>query len=435
MNPVTAGLIGVGALLVALFAGIPVGFSLGIVGFLGMVHLLGFSIALPQLHAIFYSVTSDYNLTVLPFFILMGYFAAVSGATAELYVTAEKWLRRLPGGLALATVAGCAGFSAVCGSSGATTAAMSAIALPPMRKYNYDDGLSTGTIAAGGTLGFLIPPSIAFVIYGVIAEESIGKLLISGFLPGILLSLAFMAIIIIRVKMNPKLAPANPEPVTWREKVLSLKDVWGVVVVFALVIGGIYLGFFTPTEAGAVGAFILLILALARRRLNFRNLFGSLLATAGLTCMIFVIIFGAFLFKDFMALSQLPTKLGHLVVELQVSRYLMVSLILILFLVLGCFIPAIPMIMLMVPIVLPVVESLGFSPIWFGVISVLMVEAGDITPPVGVNIFLISGMAKDVPITTIFRGALPFVISIIVVVILLVAFPQIALFLPEVMLG
>jgi len=434
MDPVAVGIAGIVALLVALFAGIPVGFSLGIVGFLGMAYLLDFGISLPQLHATFFAVTSDYNLTVLPFFILMGYFADVGGATDNLYVTAEKWLRRLPGGLALATVIGCAGFSAVSGSSGATTATMTAVALPQMRKYNYDISLATGTIAAGGTMGFLIPPSAAFVIYGVIAEQSIGKLLISGIFPGFLLALGFMSIIILKVKMNPKLAPSNPDPISLREKLISLKDVWGVLVVFLMVLGGIYFGFFTPTEGGAVGAFILLIQALIRRRLNLHNLFGSLLRTAGITCMIFVIIFGAFLFKDFLALSQLPTIMGNFVVELPVSKYVMIAAIMLLFLVGGCFIPAIPMIMLLVPMVLPVVVKLGFSPIWFGVISILMVEAGDITPPVGVNVFLMGAMAKDVPLSRIFAGALPFLIAILALCVILVAFPQIALFLPEVML-
>ena len=434
MNHVALGVIGIVALLVALFAGIPVAFSLGIVGFLGMAYLLGFWISLPQLHATFFAVASDYNLTVLPFFVLMGYFADISGATADLYVSAEKWLRRLPGGLALATVAGCAGFAAVSGSSGATTATMAAVALPQMRKYSYDDGLAAGTLAAAGTMGFLIPPSAAFVIYGIIAEQSVGKLLISGIIPGLLLSIAFMAIIIIRVKMNPKLAPANPESVSWREKLVSLKDVWGVLLVFCLVIGGIYLGIFTPTEGGASGAFILLIMALVRRRVTLQNLFGSLLRTAGVTCMIFLIIFGAFLLKDFLALSQLPTVLGNFVVGLQVSKYVMIAAIILLFLVGGCFIPAIPMIMLLVPIVLPIVEKIGFSPIWFGVISVLMVEAGDITPPVGVNVYLMGAMAKDVPLATIFSGALPFLISILVLCVALIAFPQIALILPELML-
>jgi tripartite ATP-independent transporter DctM subunit len=434
MNPVVPGVVGIAALLIALFAGLPVAFSLGIVGFLGMVYLLCFWVSLPQLHATFFSVASDYNLTVLPFFILMGYFADMSGATADLYVTAEKWLRRLPGGLALATVAGCAGFSAVSGSSGATTATMAAVALPQMRKYKYDDGLATGTLAAGGTMGFLIPPSAAFVIYGIIAEQSVGKLLISGILPGILLSIAFMAIIILRVKINPELAPANPESVSWRERLISLKDVWGVMTVFFLVIGGIYFGIFTPTEGGAAGAFILLVMALVRRRVTLQNLFTSLMRAAGITCMIFLIIFGAFLLKDFLALSQVPTVLGSFVVGLQVSKYVMIAAIILLFLVGGCFIPAIPMIMLLVPIVLPVVEKLGFSPIWFGVISILMVEAGDITPPVGVNVYLMGAMAKDVPLARIFSGALPFLISILALSALLIAFPQIALILPEVML-
>jgi len=243
-----------------------------------------------------------------------------------------------------------------------------------------------------------------------------------------------MIIIIIKVKINPKIAPINTNPITWKEKIISLKYISSVIIVFCLVFGGIYLGFFTPTEGGAVGAFILLVQAIIRRRLTFQNFFRSLMKTVGITCMIFLIIFGAFLFKDFLALSQLPTFLGEFVVNLPVSKYLMLTSVILLFLIGGCFIPAIPMIMLLVPMVLPVIEKLGFSPIWFGVISILMVEAGDITPPVGVNVYLMSAMAKDVPINKIFLGALPFLIAILFLCVILVIFPEIALFLPEVML-
>jgi len=434
MSPLVIGLLGIGLMVLILLLGMPIGFSMAIVGFVGITFLLGFSVALPQLHLTFYSIVSNYTFTVLPFFILMGYFAGASGISSDLYKTAEKWLRRLPGGLALATVAGCAGFASVCGSSVATAATMGAVALPEMKRHRYDDGLASGTVAAGGSLGFLIPPSVAFVVYGIITEQSVGKLLVAGFFPGLTLALTFMAIVVFRVKMNPKLAPASPETIGWKERLLSLRDIWGVIVVFLLVMGGIYLGFFTPTEAGAVGAFVLFIFAIGRRRLNLRTLFDSLVATAGVCCMVFVIIFGAFLFSDFLALSRVPTELMSAVGGLEVSRYVILTLIIVLFLILGCFIESIPMIILTVPVVLPIILSLGFSPIWFGVISVLMVEAALITPPVGMNVYVIGGVAKSIPVMTIFRGALPFLISIVVVVIILVAIPQIALFLPNIMI-
>lgn len=434
MSPLVIGLLGIGLMVLILLLGMPIGFSMAIVGFVGITFLLGFSVALPQLHLTFYSIVSNYTFTVLPFFILMGYFAGASGISSDLYKTAEKWLRRLPGGLALATVAGCAGFASVCGSSVATAATMGAVALPEMKRHKYDDGLASGTVAAGGSLGFLIPPSVAFVVYGIITEQSVGKLLVAGFFPGLTLALTFMAIVVFRVKMNPKLAPASPETIGWKERLLSLRDIWGVIVVFLLVMGGIYLGFFTPTEAGAVGAFVLFIFAIGRRRLNLRTLFDSLVATAGVCCMVFVIIFGAFLFSDFLALSRVPTELMSAVGGLEVSRYVILTLIIVLFLILGCFIESIPMIILTVPVVLPIILSLGFSPIWFGVISVLMVEAALITPPVGMNVYVIGGVAKSIPVMTIFRGALPFLISIVVVVIILVAIPQIALFLPNIMI-
>jgi len=360
----------------------------------------------------------------------MGYFAGASGISSDLYLTAEKWLRRLPGGLALATIAGCAGFASISGSSVATAATMGAVALPEMKKHKYDDSLSAGTVAAGGTLGFLIPPSVAFVVYGIVTELSVGKLLIAGIFPGFILALTFMFIVLVRVKINPKLAPARPEAVGWKERFLSLRNIWGVILVFFIVMGGIYFGFFTPTEAGAVGAFVLFVFAIGRRKINLRTLLETLLGTARVTCMVFVIIFGAILFGDFLTLSLIPMKLAGAIGGLAVSRYIILPLIILLFLVLGCFIESIPMIIIVVPVVLPVILSFGFDPIWFGVISVLMVEAALITPPVGLNVYVIGGVAKYIPVTAIFSGALPFLLSIIMVVIILAAFPPVALFLP-----
>lgn len=432
MDATFLGITGIFSMLLLMFLGLPIGFTLALVGLGGTVLLLGPSVALPQLHITLYSIVSNYSLTVLPFFILMGFFADVSGISNEIFGVAEKWLRRLPGGLALATIAGCAGFASISGSSVATAATMGAVALPEMKKYGYSDSLAAGTVAAGGTLGFLIPPSVAFVMYGIIAEESVGKLLIAGYIPGIILAIAFMSIVIIQVKINPNLAPSNPDPVSWKQKIIALKDIWGMLIVFVMVMGGIYFGIFTATEAGGMGAFVLFVFVILKRRMTRKILFGTLLRSATVTCMIFTILFGAYLFGDFLTLSQVPTQMINAMTAISDNKYVIFAMVVVVYLILGCFIESVPMLVLTVPILLPLIKAIGFDPIWFGVIVVMMVEAALITPPVGMNVFVISGLLKNVPMTTIFKGAVPFVIAILAVVILLVIFPQIATFLPRV---
>ena len=434
MTPIVLAVSGLVIMLFLVFLGMPIGFSMLIAGLIGTAYFLGVSVALTQAVITFYGLISNYTMTVLPFFILMGGFAAVSGMSGDLYRFAEKWLRGMPGGLALATILGCAGFSSICGSSVATAATMGQVALPEMRRYKYADTLATGCVAAGGTLGFLIPPSAAFVIYAIITEQSPGWLLIAGFLPGLLLTLAFMVVIIIKVKLNPALAPSSRETVTWKEKLKSLKTVWVVALIFLLVMCGMYFGIFTPTEAGAVGAFGLFIFAIIRGKLNLRILLKTVMETIHTTCMIFIILFGAYMFNDFIALSGVPALLIAAVSELTVSPHVVLLLILGVFLVLGCFIESIPMMILVVPFVLPIIIDLGFSPLWFGVICVLLVEAALITPPIGMNVFVLSGVAKDVPTSTIFRGSFPFLAAIVFVILLLIPFPQIATFLPDTMM-
>lgn len=433
MNFTIIGIAGVVIMLALMFLGLPIAFSLAMVGFVGEVLILGHSVALPQLHMTFYGLVDNYNLSVLPFFILMGYFADISGISTDLYAVAEKWLRRLPGGLALATIAGCAGFASICGSSVATAATMGAVALPEMKRYGYDNSLAAGTVAAGGTLGFLIPPSMAFIIYGIIAEQSVGKLLIAGYIPGIILALAFLGIVLTQVKLNPGAAPRNPVSVSFKQRIFALKDIWGMIIVFVIVMGGIYFGFFTATEAGALGAFVLFIFVIAKRRMTWKVLRKTLLTTATVNCMIFTILFGAYLFTDFMTLSQVPTQLMQALTALSSNRYVILLLITVIYLILGCFIDALVMIVLTVPIILPLITAIGFSPIWFGVILVLMVQAASITPPVGMNVFVIAGVLKDVPMTDVFKGAVPYVVAILTVVVILAAFPPLATFLPGLM--
>jgi tripartite ATP-independent transporter DctM subunit len=411
----------------------PIAFAMMFVGFLGVTYLCDVNAALPMVARTVYEVSSYYPYTVIPLFIVMGGFAGSSGMTGELYNAFDKWLRRLPGGLAIATIGACAGFAAVSGSSVATAATMGTVALPEMKRYNYHPRLATGSIAAGGTLGFLIPPSIGFIVYGMLTEQSIGKLLIAGIFPGVLLALAYILIVVALVKMNPSLAPVSPEPVPWGEKFASLLGVWETLAVFLLVMGGIYGGFFTPTEAGAIGATILFLIALIKRKLNRQNLVEALQEAVRISVMVLILVAGANMFSYFLALSTIPMRVAEWVAGLQVSPYLIHSIMIAIYLFLGCFLDAISMMVLTLPVIYPVILALGFDPIWFGVIAVLMMEAGLITPPMGLNIFTVAGVAKDTPVETIFRGVTPFLFAIIALVILITLFPKIALLLPGMM--
>ena len=432
MDPSLIGVIGIGVLFLLLLIGMPIGYTLAFVGFAGISIITDPVVAMPTLVKSFYSTFTTYSFTVIPLFVIMGELASICGLSQGIYDVADKWLRRLPGGLAIATIGACSGFAAICVSSVATAATLGRVALPEMDRYGYDKHLATGSVAAGGTLGFLIPPSIGFVVYGILTEQSIGKLLISGFLPGFLLAIAYIAIIVIWVKAKPMAAPSSPETVSFMEKVVSLKSVWELIAGFLLVMGGLYLGFFTPTEAGGMGAFFLFVVTLFKRKLNWAKLKIALQETAKISIMIFIILAGAYVFTYFMALSMIPMKLAGWLTSLEMSRYFILAIILIGYLVLGCFLDATSMMVMTLPVIFPTILKLGFDPIWFGVISVLMMEAGLITPPLGLNIFVISGVA-DVPIEVVFRGAIYFLLAIFVVVFLITSFPQIALFLPGLM--
>ncbi|MBI4775126.1 MAG: TRAP transporter large permease [Deltaproteobacteria bacterium] len=434
MDPITVGVIGTGCVFFLLFLGMPIAFALMLVGFGGIAYLTSAQAALPVVASTVWEVASFYPYTVIPLFIVMGGFAGSSGLTSELYGAFDKWMRRLPGGLAIATIGACGGFAAVSGSSVATAATMSTVALPEMKRYNYDARLATGSVAAGGTLGFLIPPSIGFVVYGMLTEQSIGKLLVAGIFPGILLALAYIAIVVAWVKMRPALAPVNPASVTWKEKMISLKGVWEPLALFLVVMGGIYAGFFTPTEAGAVGATLLFLVALLKRRLTWDGLIGALLESLRISVMVLILVAGANVFSYFLALSTIPMQVANWAAGLDVSPYVVHSVIILTYLFLGCFLDAISMMVLTLPVIFPIIETLNFDPIWFGVIAVLMMEAGLITPPMGLNVFTVAGVATDIPVETIFRGVAPFLLAIIAIVVLITVFPAIALFLPKMML-
>jgi tripartite ATP-independent transporter DctM subunit len=432
IEPFAAGILGISALFVLMFFGMPIAFAMGLVGFGGYCFIVGVDPGFSQLESAPYGVGSDYILSVLPLFLLMGQFAFYAGLSQELYDTSYKWLGHFPGGLAMATVGGCAAFAAVCGSSVATSATMGTVAMPAMRKYGYDDRLALGSIAAGGTVGILIPPSIVFILYGILTEQSIGRLFLAGFLPGILAIFLYIIAIVVQVRMNPALGP--PGPVTkMRDKFVSLKNTWGTIVLFALVMGGIYMGFFTPTEAGAVGAFGALTMALLKRRLTWKTLFQCLLDTGRMTAMLIIIFVGAMLFNYFLAVTNLPMDLAQLIADQDSNRYVILVAIIAVYLFLGCIMDPGSMIILTIPIVFPLVQALSFDPIWFGVIIVMVAEIGTITPPVGLNVFVVSAVAPEVPITKIFRGIFPFWTVDMIRLAILVALPQISLFLPNIM--
>ncbi|SLM27690.1 DctM3 [Desulfamplus magnetovallimortis] len=429
MDLQTVGIAAICVLFVLLLIGMPIGFALAFVGFWGISYITDISVALPTLLRSFDTTFSSYSFTVIPLFVLMGELATVSGLSQGIYEMADKWLRRLPGGLGIATIGACAGFSAICGSSVATAATLGRVALPEMKKYGYDLHLATGSVAAGGTLGFLIPPSIGFVVYGILTEQSIGKLLVSGFIPGFMLTLAYIVIVMLWAIINPLAAPLNYDRIPFKDKIATIRNAWELIVVFFLVMGGIYAGVFTPTEAGAVGAFSLFSVTLLKRKLTLDALLKALTETTRVSVMIFIILSGAYLFTYFMALTMIPTNLSLWLSGMNLSRYVILSIILIGYLLLGCFLDATSMMVLTLPVIFPTIIGLGFNPIWFGVISVLMMEAGLITPPLGLNIFVISGVAR-VPMEIVFKGAFPFLTAILLVVVLVTIFPEIVLFLP-----
>ena len=435
MEPVTVGYIGVGVLILFLFTGLHIGIGMGLIGFLGLYYLVGWDGALGVLTNVPYSSWASFDLSVVPLFILMGEFCFQGNLSNDLFASAYKFLGSLKGGLAMATVGACAAFAAVSGSSVATAATMATVVLPEMKKYNYHDGLATGTLAAGGTLGILIPPSIYLVIYGMLTEQSIGKLFLAGFIPGILQAVMFILAIAFICYRNPKMGPAGPSS-SWLEKIKSLKGIWIVVLLFLLVIGGINLGWFSPTEGAGIGATGAFIFALARRKMGWKQITGSLVETLKTSGMIFFILLGAMILGYFFAVTRLPNEISNAVAALHVSRYLVWFLIVLIYLFLGCIMDSMAMILLTVPILFPLMcgaGGLGFDPIWFGIMIVIVVEMGLITPPVGINVFVIKGMAAHVPTSIIFKGIVPFLLMDIAEIAILTALPGIVTWLPRVL--
>jgi C4-dicarboxylate transporter DctM subunit len=432
MTPEVTGLIGIILMFLLLALRMYIGMAMAIVGFLGLWFLIGFDAGMGILGITPLTEGSSYTLSVIPLFVLMGQFAFISGISTDIYKTVYAWMGHFRGGLAMATVLACAGFAAVCGSSLATGATMGMVAIPEMKKYHYDHRLSMGCIAAGGTLGILIPPSIGFVIYGILTEVSIGKLFMAGFIPGVLLASIFIIAVYVQCKVNPKMGPRGLKT-TWKEKAKSLAGTWGMLLLFIIVMGGIYMGVFTPTEAAGVGAFGAFIFALLQGKINMKSLIQCLMDTGKTTAMIFLIIIGATIFSTFLGLARLPMGLADFIAALALPKTIILIGIILIFIALGCVMDCYAIMILTVPIIFPVIEALQFDPVWFGVIMVIVLEMGLITPPVGLNVFVLKAAAPDVPLTTIFKGIWPFLISALIAIALLIIFPQIALFLPSLM--
>lgn len=432
MNPVLVGFIGTAFLFLLFLLRMPVGYAMGFVGFLGYCLLTSIDGGLSLIGGAPFLIVNSYILSVVPLFLLMGELVFFAGLSRELYDFGQKWLGNLPGGLAMATIAACAGFAAISGSSTATAVTLGTVALPEMKRFKYDDALRSGTVAAGGTLGILIPPSIIMVIYGIMAEVSIAKLFFAGFLPGFLLAFLFMFAIYIQVKIKPTLAQQGAKS-TWRERITGFKTTGWVLALFVLIMGGIYAGIFTVTEAAGIGAFGAFLIGLIRRKLSWQNFIHSIVSTGQTTGMLFIIIIGANIFGYFIAVSRLPTALAEFAVTQNWGVFMIILFIFVVYLFLGCIMDGIAMILLTVPIFLPMIEAVNFDPLLFGILVVIVVEMSLITPPVGLNVYMIAGVARDIPMGTIFRGIIPFLIAMVVCFWIVAFFPQIALFIPSLM--
>jgi tripartite ATP-independent transporter DctM subunit len=425
------GVIGLAGLLICLSTGMPIGLSAAFIGFLGIWHLSGLVPALGLIGLVPYSKAATYAFTVLPLFVVTGYFALNAGIAAKTFETGKRWMGHLPGGLAMATIASCAAFGACCGMSVATTAIMGRLVIPEMEKLNYKHQLAAGVVAASGTFAAMIPPSGIMVIYAIMAEVSVGKMLMAGLFPGLLTALAYGGMLYVRVKRNPSLTGELIPPFTWKERFRSLPQLWSVFIIAFVIIGGIYTGIFTPTEAAAIGALVSLILLLITKAVNRRDAFAkSIHETAKTTAMIFLIIIGIVIFAKFLAISRLPYTLVEWIAGLDINRYGILACILFFYIILGMFMESIGMLLLSIPVALPIIESLHFDPIWFGVIVIKTIEIALVTPPVGLNVYVLKGIAPQIAITDIFKGSLPFIIMDILVLILMILFPQIVLFLP-----
>src|SRR5881227_3778860 len=438
MSTDAVALLGFVTLFVLMLLRVPVGMAMGLIGVSGYAYLVGGGPALKLIGQTSMRTVTDYTFGVIPMFLLMGAFVSTSGVSRELFRAANTFVGHLRGGLGFATVAACGGFAAISGSSVATAATFSTVAYPEMRRHNYPQSFSTGVIAAGGTLGAMLPPSTVLAVYGIITEQDIGKLFIAGIIPGLLAMAMYMITIALIGYFRPGFLPTGPQT-TWRERFAGLKNIWAPVLLFIFVIGGLYglpfLPRFTPTEAGGVGASGAFLIGVATGRLDKEKILNALLQATRTAAAVFTVLIGALIFGYFLTVTQTPQKVTEFLTGLGLGSYGVLALIMVMYLVLGCLMDAMAMIILTVPIIFPVISQLGFDPIWFGVIIVMTVELGLIHPPVGMNVFVIKSVVKDVSFATIFKGVLPFVVTDIVRLIILIVFPILALWLPTRMAG
>ena len=428
----TVGLIGLACMFVLMLGRVPIAIAMSVPGILGAWYLRGWQPMTTVLDTVVWGHSASYTLSTIPMFVLMGELIFISGISGELFDVFRKWMGALKGGLALATVGASSIFAAACGSSVAGTATMGIVASKEMQRAGYSDSLSSGAVVAGGTLGILIPPSTAFIIYGMLTEESIGRLLIAGIVPGIVLTVLYMLTVYGAVMVKPELGPATQRS-SWRERLVSLRSILWIAVLFVIVIGGMYAGLFSPTEAAGVGAFGAFVIALVRGRMTWSNLLASLTNTVRVTGFLFAIILGAFILNYFLAITRLPANLASFISGLGWSPIAVMLLILLLYLILGAIMDALAMIVITIPILLPTVKALGFDLIWFGVMVVVMIEMALISPPVGMGCFVLKGVNPSLSMASIYRGALLFVLPIVVLLALLLAVPDIALWLPRLM--
>lgn len=432
MSAEMIGLLGIVMLLILFAIRVPVGVSLLVVGIGGIAWIKGWDQAFVQLGTTPFSTAGSYSLSVIPLFILMGMFLSNSGFGNDLYKAVDAWIGHIKGGLAMTTIGTSALFAAISGSVNATTATMARIALPEMKKYRYDQALSTSCVAAGGTLGILIPPSVILVLYGILTEEPIGELLIAGIVPGLLQMVLFMLMIYFIAVRNPNKAPVTGKK-SIKTKMRSLNTVWPFIVLFGMSIGGIYFGYFTPTEAGGVGAFGAFLLAVVTRRLSWNDFKSSLSETTRLTAMIFFILIGAEIFGKYLAMSRIPVVITEFVSGLEMPVMVILFFILVVYFVLGMFLEGIAIFVLTLPVVYPLITMLGFDGVWFGVVMIFVMNIGLITPPLGLSVYVISGVAKDIPIQRIFRGVIPMLFMMVLCLVIIVIFPGIVTFLPDLM--
>jgi len=431
MDPITLGYIGIAALVFLVVVGVPVAYAAAFTGIAGMWMLRNSTVAIGLSGIIPYANSGHYSLSVLPLFIMIGFLAMHAGITTSAYDAARKWVGRAPGGLATATIFASAGFAAVSGASTASTAVFTRLALPEMEARGYDKRPAAGVVAVGGTLAALIPPSAILVIYGILVEQSVAKLLLAGLVPGLISLVVYLIVITVVVRLKPELAPLEPA-VSFVEKVRALPQVAGVFAVVAVILGGIYLGWMTPTESAGVATAIILAMALVKR-IGLRDFHHGLLDTVRTTVMIFMVIWGVMIFVRFLAFTGLPGEVTDLVVGLDVPRWMILMGIIVMYLLLGMILDGLGMMMLTLPVVFPAIVGLGYDPIWFGILLVKLIEVGVVTPPVGLNCYVVNGIRPDIPLQSVFRGVVPFLIGEIFIIGIIVAFPDLVLLLPEMM--